>query len=221
MDRNRYLPLYRVEGEGTGGAAAVTTTTTTPPVAASAAATEQPTLTQSQVNALLAEERRKATEKASGKFTDYDDLKAKAGRLDALEAENATTLEKERNKAKAEGGQEVLAKANARLIAAEVRAQAAAAKFRDPFDALAQLQARGQLGAIKVSDDGDVDGTAIGAALEQLAKDKAYLLETAAPPPTPTPGAAGAGAGSATGTARTVAPGVDRMRLAYETGSKK
>ncbi len=183
---------------------------------------EQPTLTQSQVNALLAEERRKATDKASGKYADYDDVKAKAARFDALEAENASTLDKAVAKAKGEGGAEVMAKANARLVAAEVRAQAAAAKFRDPLDALAHLQASGILGQVKVTDDGDVDAAAIKVALETLAKDKAYLLEgPATPPPPPSPGAAGVGSGSSGNGKREVAPGMDRLRTAYSTTGTK
>lgn len=204
-------------GSGTGNGGSGTGSTSTGTGSAPPAG-EQPTLTQSQVNALLAEERRKATDKATGKFADYDDIKAKAARLDALEAENASTLEKERGKAKAEGAQEVLAKANSRLIAAEVRAQAAAAKFRDPLDALAHLQVSGALANVKVTDDGDVDGDAIKAALETLAKDKAYLLVDTTPPPPPppaTPGAAGVGAGSTGKGAAQVSPGIGRMRDAY------
>ncbi len=206
-------------GTGTGGetppAGSTSTGSSTPPA-------EQPTLTQSQVNALLAEERRKATERASGKFSDYDEVKRKAGEFDRLQNENETTLERERTKAKQEGASEVLAKANARLVAAEVRAQAAAAKFRDPHDALAHLTVSGALTAIKVSDDGDVDGEAVRTALETLAKDKAYLLTdttTPPPPPPPTPGQAGVGAGSAGGK-REVTPGVGRMRDAYASSGR-
>lgn len=208
---------------GGSGSTAGTGSTTGTGTGSAPPAGEQPTLTQSQVNALLAEERRKATERASSKYGDYEDIKAKAARFDALEAESQTTLERERNKAKAEGATEVLAKANARLVSAEVRAQAAAARFRDPLDALAHLQVSGALRDVKVDDDGNVDGAAIKTALETLAKDKAYLLESAAPPPPPTPGAAGVGAGSDSGkgTSANVQPGMGRLRSAYGKTSTK
>lgn len=51
---------------------------------------EVKTFTQEQVNALLAAEKRKASEK----FSDYDDIKAKASKLDQIEQESKTELQK-------------------------------------------------------------------------------------------------------------------------------
>lgn len=53
--------------------------------------TDQPkTFTQEQVNALLADQKRKVGEK----FADYDDIKAKASKLDQIQQESKTELEK-------------------------------------------------------------------------------------------------------------------------------
>lgn len=51
---------------------------------------EVKTFTQEQVNALLAAEKRKAGEK----FADYDDIKSKAAKLDQIEQESKTELQK-------------------------------------------------------------------------------------------------------------------------------
>ena len=48
------------------------------------------TFTQDELNAIVAEERRKTAEK----FADYDDLKTKADKLDQSEQENQTELQK-------------------------------------------------------------------------------------------------------------------------------
>jgi hypothetical protein len=201
------------QGSGSGQ-----TPPATPPPAATPPAGR--TFTQAEVDDIV---RERAIAETRRKFGDYDDLKAKAQQFDALQAENATTLERERTKAKAEGASEVLSKANRLLIAAEVRALAAAAKFRDPHDALAHLTVTGGLEGVKVSPDGVVDSNAVKAALDTLAKDKAYLLESTEPPPPPpppaSPGAAGVGTGSA-GNKREVQPGMDRLRTAYSTPAK-
>ena len=56
---------------------------------------ETKTFTQDQVNALLADTKRKEREK----FADYDDVKAKAGRLDQIEQESKTETQKALDKA--------------------------------------------------------------------------------------------------------------------------
>jgi len=58
---------------------------------------EVKTFTQEQVNALIAQEKRKLGEK----FADYDDLRAKAAKLDQLEQESKTELQKALDKAAA------------------------------------------------------------------------------------------------------------------------
>lgn len=54
--------------------------------------TQGKTFTQEQVNAMLADQKRKVSEK----FQDYDDIKAKASKLDEIEQASKTELEKER-----------------------------------------------------------------------------------------------------------------------------
>lgn len=63
-----------------------------------------------------------------------------------------------------------LAKANERILKAEIRA-AAAGKLADPADALKFLD----LSVFEVGVDGDVDTAAVMAAIEALAKSKPYL----------------------------------------------
>lgn len=53
---------------------------------------EPKTFTQEQVNALLAEQKRKVGEK----FADYEDIKAKASKLDEIEQASKSELERER-----------------------------------------------------------------------------------------------------------------------------
>jgi len=55
------------------------------------------TFTQDEVNAFLADDRRKTGEK----FADYDDLKAKASRLDEIEQASKTELQKAIDRAEA------------------------------------------------------------------------------------------------------------------------
>ena len=107
------------------------------------------------------------------KFSDYDDLKAKAGRLTEIEKASQTELEKAIVKAKEEGRGEVAATFNARFVGAEARALAAEAKFRNPALAVRALD----LSKIRVGDDGEVDIAGIKALLATLAKDEPYLVD--------------------------------------------
>lgn len=106
---------------------------------------------------------------------------AAAKRLDEIESANATELERAIKKAKEEGRTEVQQSANSRLIAAEARALAAEAKFRNPALAIKAVD----LSGIKVADDGSVDGTAIKALLADLAKDEPYLIDDGRARPKP------------------------------------
>ena len=112
--------------------------------------------------------------------------------LDAMKAERNAAREEARKaaeelarlKAEAEGKQAefaaqqkareveaaALAKANERILKAEVRA-AAAAKLADPADALRFID----LSSLEVGDDGEVDSDAIAAAIDDLIKNKPYL----------------------------------------------
>lgn len=129
-------------------------------------------LTQEQVNAILAEEKRKTL----AKFEGFDDLKAKAEKFDQIEAQNATELEKAVKKAADEARADMSAQTNNRLVRAEVKAVAAALGFHNP--AVAATQLAGEFAGIKVSDTGDVDEKAVKALVEQLAKDEPYLVKT-------------------------------------------
>jgi hypothetical protein len=135
--------------------------------------------TQEQVNAILAEEKRKTL----AKFEGFDDIKAKAARFEEIEAQNATELEKAVKKAADEARAEMSGQTNNRLVRAEVKAMAAALGFHNP--AVAATQLAGQFADIKVSDTGDVDEKAVKALVEQLAKDEPYLVKTDSGRPQP------------------------------------
>lgn len=133
---------------------------------------EQKSFTQEQVNAILAEEKRKTL----AKFEGFDDLKAKAAKFDEIEAQNATELEKATKKAADEARADMTATTNNRLVRAEVKAAAAALGFHNP--AIAATQLADKFAGVKVSDTGDVDEAAVKALVEQLAKDEPYLVKT-------------------------------------------
>ena len=202
---NRSPRLRFVEGAPEGGPAPVATTE---PAAdpAPAAADEGKTFTQADVDRIIAGR--------LSKYSDYDDLKAKVG---ALEESTKTDLEREVEKARSEARAEVQAGANARLIAAEVRTLAAELAFRDPADALAQLSAGGKLSDVPVSDDGSVDGAAVKAELEALARSKPYLLKEA--PAGASASLAGIGVSGAS--APVVTPGIGRLQSAYANSATK
>jgi hypothetical protein len=134
-------------------------------------ATEQK-FTQEQLNAILAEDRRKTL----AKFEGFDDLKAKAAKFEEIEAQNATELEKAVKKAADEARAEVTGQTNNRLVRAEIKAAAAALGFHNPGVAATQLADK--FAGVKVSDTGDVDEAAVKALVEQLAKDEPYLVKT-------------------------------------------
>lgn len=148
------------------------------------------------------------------KYPDYDDLKTKAERLAELEAASASDLDKAVAKAKDEGKAEAQAAVNEVLIAAEVRAAAAEAKFKKPADALALLTAEGKLTPVKVT-DGQADAEAVKTLVDALAKERDYLLESAGSgEPGVVPGTGTTGASS------TPAPGMGSLRVAYANTPK-
>jgi hypothetical protein len=107
------------------------------------------------------------------KYADYDDLKTKAAEYDkAIEAAR-TDQEKAVEAAKNEGRTEALTTANSRLVAAEARALAAEAKFRNPVLAVRAVDLKG----VTVNDDGEVDAAAIKAKLKELSDADPYLLD--------------------------------------------
>lgn len=107
------------------------------------------------------------------KFADYGDLKAKAKRLEEIEAASASDLEKAVKAAREEGAAEVRGAANQRLLTAEARALAAEAKFRNPTLAVRAID----LSGVNVSDDGSIDSAAIKSLLKSLATDEPYLVD--------------------------------------------
>lgn len=107
------------------------------------------------------------------KYADYSELKAKAAEHDkAIEAAR-TDQEKAVEAAKNEGRTEALAAANSRLVAAEARALAAEAKFRNPVLAVRAVD----LKDVAVNDAGEVDADAIKARLKELSDADPYLLD--------------------------------------------
>lgn len=89
---------------------------------------------------------------------------------------------------------DALAKANQRIVRAEVRA-AAAGRLVDPVDALQFLD----LSAFEVDDDGQVDADDIADAITDLLNRKPYLAAQGGPrSPVPDPAQGGTGRGPAT-----------------------
>lgn len=143
---------------------------TTPPPAQGAGQGDAKSYTQAEINALV----QNRLDRERQKFADYDELKAKAGQYDeALEAAK-TDQQKAVDAARREGEKSATERWQGLLVNAEVRAQAAALKFHDPSDAVVQMTHN--LAGVKVGNDGAVDGDSIKKALEQLAKDKPYLV---------------------------------------------
>lgn len=96
--------------------------------------------------------------------------KASEKELATVKASQMTEQEKAMADARREGATEVMAKANARLLRAEVRA-AAAGRFADAEDACRFLD----LAQFNVGEDGEVDSKAIATAVGKLLQDKPYL----------------------------------------------
>ena len=103
-----------------------------------------------------------------------DDARKRLDRMDEVEKQLAALQGKEAEYEKAKQLEQInaqaIAQANQRVLKAEVRA-AASGKLNDPGDALRYLD----LTAFEVNEDGEVDSTAIGAAIDQLLASKPYL----------------------------------------------
>jgi hypothetical protein len=99
------------------------------------------------------------------------EAKAAADELAALKAQaEGRQAEHEAIQKAREVESAALAKANERILKAEIKA-ASAGKLADPLDALKFLD----LGQFEVGDDSDVDSDAIAAAIGALITDKPYL----------------------------------------------
>lgn len=96
-------------------------------------------------------------------------------------AKDSDEVEKQRNAVEAEAN----AKANRKIISAEIRAAAAAAKFNDPKDALAHIDVT----QFDVDDDGEVDQDEVAEAIKELLAKKPYLAaQGGGPRPDPSQG---------------------------------
>ena len=121
--------------------------------------------------AYRAEAQRKVNQDLERKLKD---ALARLDRMGQVEADLAKLQGKEAEYAEAQKAREVeaaaLAKANERIVRAEVRA-AAAGKLADPSDALRYLD----VSKFAVDDDGAVDEAAVAAAIAELVERKPYL----------------------------------------------
>lgn len=124
------------------------------------------------------------------------EAKAAQTELETLRKRTQTEEEKAIEAARAEGRSEVEAKANARIVRAEVAA-VAGGKLADPTDAPLHLD----LAQFEVAEDGSVDRKAMAAAIDALVKEKPYL---AAKPTHPGGNAGGGPQGGGDGNGQTV-----------------
>jgi len=127
------------------------------------------TFTQEELNRIVADR----VTRVKNQYSDYSQLKAAAKELESVRNANKSEQERIADAARSEGAQSAMQKAHAHLIQSEARALAAAAKFRDPSDAVAFL---GDLSSVAVGDDFSIDTKALQASLNDLAKNKPYLL---------------------------------------------
>lgn len=129
-------------------------------------------LGENGVKALQAE--RQARKAAEAQMKDL------AAQLDAIRAEQMTDQEKAlaaaRSEAAAAATAETAAQYERRLLEATVKAQAAG-RFRDPADALKLID----LTDLPRGDDGVIDDSAIGVALDAILAEKPYLATDSAP----------------------------------------
>jgi len=126
-------------------------------------------------------------------------LKAKAAKVTEFEDAQKSELEKAQEKAEAmrRDRDALAAKVNDKLIKAEIRMQAAQLGFTNPEDAYHLADIAG----LEVDEDGNVKGAA--EALQELAKNKPYLLKPEGQRPAPPKTDAGVGNAPAGGEALT------------------
>lgn len=126
------------------------------------------------------------------KFSDYDDLKARAAEADEAAKSD---LDKAVDAARKEVRAEVLAEANARLIQAEARLVATDLGFVAPVLAGKLLD----VDSSYLDENGEVDSKAIKASLEALIKDTPALASAPTSDTKPSPSARDAGIGTQAG----------------------
>lgn len=139
--------------------------------------------TQEDVDRIVAE--RLAREQR--KHADYEDLKAKAQRLDELESANASDLEKAVKAARDEVTKELTERFLRERLLDKVEV-AAAGKFADPEDARLRLGNRLE----DFTKDNEVDTEALSKAVDDLLDAHPHLRASGSAP-TPSPARAGIG----------------------------
>lgn len=112
------------------------------------------------------------------KYSDYDDLKKKAGDHDAYLESQKDEHQKALDAAKSDTTTEVTQRFLSKLVTTEAKAIAATLGFNDPADALAAID----VAKLPVKDD-EPDTEAIKAAIEKLATAKPYLVKAGSPRP--------------------------------------
>ncbi len=155
------------------------------------------TFTQADVDRIVQERLARAPKAPA----DYDDLKAKAGKFDELEAANATELEKAQKRAEAaeKAAADAVDRARQSDLRSAVIAEATKAGAVDPVAVFSLLKKD----AVTVGDDGQV--TNADPAVKELLELKPYLVGTASSTTTTTKtgsadgGARGSGGGPGTG----------------------
>jgi len=140
---------------------------TTPPPAPPAPPEFKAPASQDELDRIVEGRLRREREK----FADYDELKRKATEHDAYVESQKTEQQRAIDAAKGEASTEVTQKFLTKLVHGDVKAIAATLGFNDPADALQVLGTD-----LPVKDD-EPDTAAIKALVEQLAKDKPYLVK--------------------------------------------
>lgn len=150
----------------------------TPPAPPADPPAYTPPASQDELNRIIGD--RVARERA--KYSDYDDIKAKAEAHDKAVADAQTEQEKAVAAARKEGEESATQAGNARLIAAEARALAAQAGFRSLSD-VSLLDLTG----VAVDAQGVVDGDAIKAKLQALSESEPWRVDDGKKTPKPDP----------------------------------
>jgi hypothetical protein len=156
------------------------------------------------------EKEREARRAADKKAKENDTYRVK---VEELEAASKSELERAVDVARKEGESSALQRANTRLVSYAAIALAAQQQFRDASDAVKFLD----LTDITVADDGTVDSGSLTKQLEQLAKDKPYLLVDTRP----TRPQGDVGQGPRPAVTPEVTPGMGRIRAAYASPPQK
>lgn len=198
----RFMTAGEGGDQGDGGAAAA--------AAAAAAGSEYtPPATQADLDRIISERLSRAT----AKFADYDVHKAASEELAQIKAGGQGDHAKAIEEARKEEREALASKTNATLVGAEVRALAAAAKFRTPTDVVALLGSA--LTEVSVT-DGQVDTDAVKKLVDGLAAKSPYLVDDGSASKHRVPGVGERGSDQVVTT-----PGMGTLRDAYAETPKK